>query len=794
MIHRIHCEPTYLKIITNINLMKQGSKPKFLPVTPTLKAKSISKPKEMKDSKVSPVKVNSIRQKDAKHTKSMSTLFTIINTEESSKGSSNVQTNQTAKETKKDKVVQNYNYDSFRAKKLINNRLGDEERKGIQRDRKVSLSIVNASNTTLMNQTIEKIGNPTHTNTSNSLSQNNNTTNNDYNAITTEISMKNLNCISNESNRFENKTISPLTTRLDASKNKPSIDFNQSTRNYSRNDPLASSQMAGGAYRTSLNAGGETERIPKLKFNLNQTISVSNKLACNTTRAKGGSLDITGKEQINSERGKPQSSTKSAHKFNWDNQISNIISHLRNMSTGAVSGRATNRAKNGSVERLRDYDQKLNNQTERDGKGLLSERREESSGYPKFENKTIYLKDNNDFHIKEACLNSIAEEKVQFASSINSNSSTATFKPFAVDSNNTTSSNSNFVFHVNFNLQPQNKSLGLVHEQPAVSKLVHEVVELDSHSAEIEKPKSSMISTPNFKQGKAISYYDNANSNKDDTIYTSFARKESFSNNSNYNSYNYFKNNSKSVIKKYSVIQPGLSNDSERVCQDNSFLFTNFNGNKDLLIAGVLDGHGVNGHIVSAYLKNNLPKWLDKEFILNNLIIAQENIDKQPIGQTINDVFVKTNTTLNQEMDTTNSGSTCSLIIMSNKHLITANVGDSRAILGRKINSGWNFIDLTRDHKPSMPDESQRIIMMGGEVRKHIDNKEEVGPFRLFKKGTKAPGLAMSRSFGDSNAEKIGKISNPEINFYEFSSGDKFILIASDGIWDFMSSYEVMLL
>lgn len=50
----------------------------------------------------------------------------------------------------------------------------------------------------------------------------------------------------------------------------------------------------------------------------------------------------------------------------------------------------------------------------------------------------------------------------------------------------------------------------------------------------------------------------------------------------------------------------------------------------------------------------------------------------------------------------------------------------------------------------------------------------------------------MSRSFGDILANKIGIICKPEIMEWYFSEEDKFIIIASDGLWEYLSSQEVV--
>lgn len=56
------------------------------------------------------------------------------------------------------------------------------------------------------------------------------------------------------------------------------------------------------------------------------------------------------------------------------------------------------------------------------------------------------------------------------------------------------------------------------------------------------------------------------------------------------------------------------------------------------------------------------------------------------------------------------------------------------------------------------------------------------------------PGLAMSRSLGDAVAHSAGVSSEPEFVEYTFNSGreDLILVMASDGLWEFMSDQEVM--
>ena len=53
------------------------------------------------------------------------------------------------------------------------------------------------------------------------------------------------------------------------------------------------------------------------------------------------------------------------------------------------------------------------------------------------------------------------------------------------------------------------------------------------------------------------------------------------------------------------------------------------------------------------------------------------------------------------------------------------------------------------------------------------------------------PGLAMSRSIGDFVAHSVGVSPNPEVIKFELQPDDKFIVIASDGVWEFLTNEEI---
>jgi serine/threonine protein phosphatase PrpC len=125
--------------------------------------------------------------------------------------------------------------------------------------------------------------------------------------------------------------------------------------------------------------------------------------------------------------------------------------------------------------------------------------------------------------------------------------------------------------------------------------------------------------------------------------------------------------------------------------------------------------------------------------------------------------------------------------------LYTANVGDSRAILCRKKGANsWEVSDVTRDHKPSLEHERSRIVKAGGRVDCFRDEMgQKVGPERVWARHQNIPGLAMSRSIGDNLAKAVGVICVPDVMRFSLQLSPQFLMLASDGVWDYLSKEEV---
>jgi len=100
---------------------------------------------------------------------------------------------------------------------------------------------------------------------------------------------------------------------------------------------------------------------------------------------------------------------------------------------------------------------------------------------------------------------------------------------------------------------------------------------------------------------------------------------------------------------------------------------------------------------------------------------------------------------------------------------------------------------VSKDHKPDDPKEKARIEANGGRVFAIQYDDGVDGPARVWLKHADIPGLAMSRSLGDLVAHTAGVSSEPEIFEVKLSPGEHcFLVSASDGLWEFMTSQEVV--
>ena len=243
-----------------------------------------------------------------------------------------------------------------------------------------------------------------------------------------------------------------------------------------------------------------------------------------------------------------------------------------------------------------------------------------------------------------------------------------------------------------------------------------------------------------------------------------------------------------------SYSQAGKGEDGFTKVNQDSFLVLETEYNlKDFNIFCVMDGHGVNGHLVSRYVM----KYINLFFKNNKKMNASNNNEdavyyrlKKGDCHIIKRLFRHAERDLDKKstIDANFSGTTCVMVLQIGDRILCSNIGDSRAIM---VKTGNVIIPLSIDQKPNDPEESKRIVQNGGEISQYEEDGEKSGPCRVWKKGEVYPGIAMSRSVGDFIATSLGVIPEPKFIEEKIDNDCKFIVIASDGVWEFLDNERV---
>ncbi|XP_060211269.1 probable protein phosphatase 2C 72 [Lycium barbarum] len=229
---------------------------------------------------------------------------------------------------------------------------------------------------------------------------------------------------------------------------------------------------------------------------------------------------------------------------------------------------------------------------------------------------------------------------------------------------------------------------------------------------------------------------------------------------------------------------------SKGLNQDSAILYQGY-GVENGAFGGVFDGHGENGHIVSKLVVNKLPSLLLKQIAsLPKITSLGKNFNKWKEAFLSSFKLMDKDIRSIEKLDCSCSGTTAVVAIRQEDDLIIANLGDSRAVLGRKSEEGViEAVQLTTDLKPSLPYEAERIRNCDGRV---LALQEEPHIKRVWLPHEDVPGLAMSRAFGDFMLKNYGIISKPDVSYHHISPHDQFLVLATDGVWDVLSNDQVV--
>lgn len=256
----------------------------------------------------------------------------------------------------------------------------------------------------------------------------------------------------------------------------------------------------------------------------------------------------------------------------------------------------------------------------------------------------------------------------------------------------------------------------------------------------------------------------------------------------------------------------------------------------------VYDGHGRDGDLCAQFGRDKIPGYLAKHLNkakerearnhreeLERLasrspdkrdLLANIELSKDQFQQAALRAHVECNQAMHQDssLDDSLSGSTAiSVYFHGRRNRITVcNVGDSRAIVGKQDGRALKALALSRDQTPYRKDERARIKARGARILS-LDQLEGLEPInegddsnnsddielgeeldeggdppRVWSPNGDYPGTAFTRSLGDSMAEELGVFAEPEMLTRDIKPEDRVIVLASDGIYEFLTNQSVV--
>ena len=250
-----------------------------------------------------------------------------------------------------------------------------------------------------------------------------------------------------------------------------------------------------------------------------------------------------------------------------------------------------------------------------------------------------------------------------------------------------------------------------------------------------------------------------------------------------------------------------------------------------VLYCGVFDGHGRDGEIRSELATTELPRLIKQE--LEKVVDEGRPIKEKDLHNALDTSYAEFHSQLDQMYEETvykhaleaaaaarlqsslqnenselddspvrmpqDGGTTATSVIVSGDLIVVGWVGDSRAVLARRIakkrgpilnrfSSRLKISTLTEDHNVAAnnDEEMARVAEQGGEIYgKHLANGAVEGMLQL------------TRSLGDSPFHRTGLVvAKPGIVTIPVSDDNSdpllFLLVASDGLWDYFSNKEAL--
>jgi serine/threonine protein phosphatase PrpC len=228
----------------------------------------------------------------------------------------------------------------------------------------------------------------------------------------------------------------------------------------------------------------------------------------------------------------------------------------------------------------------------------------------------------------------------------------------------------------------------------------------------------------------------------------------------------------------------GYKGPNQQVNQDRALLIRPFrivhgqvDSSKDTTIQlmGVFDGHGNGGERSSQHALEQVPERLARKLAaicgddIHRLLQQDEEEMESAVKAALHDVFLEVDRT---DPTQGQAGCTATVVLHLGSKLYIANAGDSTSFVGvyfRPKNDSGNavmealppeqqvrIVYQTREDKPDLPEERERILDAGGYVHIPADPGQDVPrAYHVDPNGNLQWGLAMSRSLGDWSVQGV---------------------------------------
>jgi serine/threonine protein phosphatase PrpC/serine/threonine protein kinase len=337
-----------------------------------------------------------------------------------------------------------------------------------------------------------------------------------------------------------------------------------------------------------------------------------------------------------------------------------------------------------------------------------------------------------------------------------------------------------------------------------------------------------------------------------------------------------FKHNNLRVTGAYVTQRGYYPDDLNKDNQDSYSSIPQFGDGGNQSFFAVYDGHGKDGHLVSRYARDELPKEVLNELNakvklrdgsnslvrgvvqisrgLSESLIAVSNrfssssnaskpdpkgasprtgtatisslpgiseskgakatiLTEEEVKDALFQAHLKCNSNLRarEGISADLSGTTSISVLLYDNKIYCSNLGDSRAILVSSAEDGkCKVTALSNDQTPYRKDERDRVRKYGARIMSmdQLDGLEPMhdnwqdltlgedldtngDPPRIWHRTLKVPGTAFTRSIGDFFAETLGVTAEAEISVHPIDKTVRYIIIASDGVFEFLTNKMV---